>query len=88
MVSTPAVPPATTLPPAVVEYDVELVAVPFPPAAIPKKPGAQRSLLDMDRRDFIMLGAGIFGTLGAVLAAVGLYKIANKKPPEPKEGDK
>jgi serine/threonine protein kinase len=74
--------PPTTPPTAAEEYDVELVPIPFPPAAIPKKPGARRSLLDMDRRDFIMLGTGVVGTLLAILAAIGLNKLANRKPPD------
>ncbi|HLW66027.1 MAG TPA: serine/threonine-protein kinase [Gemmataceae bacterium] len=87
----PVVPtPAPSAQPAVPapqpdEYDVELVPIPFPPAVIPRKPGSRRSLLDLDRRDFIMLGTGMVGGLLAILAAIGLNKLANRKPPE---GDK
>ncbi|HEV3142265.1 MAG TPA: serine/threonine-protein kinase [Gemmataceae bacterium] len=87
VVSAPA--PPTAPPAAQGEYDVELVPIPFPPPVVPKKPSPQRSLLDMDRRDFIMLGGGVIGTVLAILAAMGLNKLANRKPPENKsEGEK
>ena len=83
VVQTPLPPAPPAMPSAAAdEYDVELVPIPFPPAIIPKKPGSQRSLLDMDRRDFIMLGTGVVGTLLAILAAIGLNKLANRKPLE------
>jgi hypothetical protein len=83
VVQTPMPPAPTASSPATSdEYDVELVPIPFPPAVMPKKPGSRRSLLDMDRRDFIMLGTGVVGTLLAILAAIGLNKLANRKPPE------
>jgi serine/threonine protein kinase len=83
VVQTP-MPPTPPVPPPVAaeEYDVELVPIPFPPAVIPRKPGSRRSLLDMDRRDFIMLGTGVVGTLLAILAALGLNRLANRKPQE------
>jgi len=88
-VQTPMPTPPAAAPAAHGEYDVELVPIPFPPAIIPKKPGSQRTLLDLDRRDFIMLGGGVIGTLLAILAAAGLNKVANRKSPESKsEGEK
>jgi eukaryotic-like serine/threonine-protein kinase len=87
VVQTPAPPSPPAVPaPKPEEYDVELVPIPFPPAVIPRKPGARRSLLDMDRRDFIMLGTGMVGTVLAILAAIGLNKWVNRKPPP--EGEK
>src|SRR5262249_23150076 len=81
--------PSTASPAPHGEYDVELVPIPFPPAMIPKRPGSRRNLLDLDRRDFIMLGGGVVGTLLAILAAAGLNKLANRKPSESKsEGEK
>ena len=59
---SPLAPPtgAHALPPAIPsmpvgEFDVELVAVPCPPAVMPRKPRDQRSLVELDRRDFIMM---------------------------------
>jgi serine/threonine protein kinase len=63
-----------------VEYDVELVAIPCPPPVMPKKPADQRSLLDMDRRDFIMFGGGIASALLTILATVGLVRLVRRKP--------
>jgi serine/threonine-protein kinase len=75
-------PPA---PAATAEFDVELVAIPFPPTGKPKKPGDQRGLLDMDRRDFIMFGSGIVGALITVLATAGLVSLVRRKPPKEDE---
>jgi len=69
-------------PAAAGEFDVELVAIPCPPPVPPKKPGAQRSLLDMDRRDFIMFGGGIASALVTILATAGLVRLVRSKPPE------
>ena len=82
----PAAPtPAPTAPPAtqtIAEYDVELVAIPFPPANKPRLPRDQRPLYDLDRRDFIMLGGGLAGAVIAILAAMGLARVVRRKPPE------
>ena len=77
--------PAPTAPPAtqtIAEYDVELVAIPFPPANKPRLPRDQRPLYDLDRRDFIMLGGGLAGAVIAILAAMGLARVVRRKPPE------
>ncbi len=83
--AVPLAPPVATLTsptPATAEYDVELMAIPFPPATKPRLPRDQRPLYDMDRRDFLMLGGGVIGTVIAILAAMGLAKALRKKPPE------
>lgn len=72
--------PTTTAPAANEEFDVELVAIPFAPPVAPKKPGDSRSILDMDRRDFIMFGAGITGALVTVLATMGLVRLVRRQP--------
>lgn len=64
------------------EYDVELVAIPCPPPGKPKRPGDPRSLLDMDRRDFIMFGGGIASALVTILATVGLVRLLRSDPKE------
>jgi len=68
---------------AVVEYDVELVAIPCPPPVAPRKPREQRSLFDLDRRDFLMMSAGVGGTVAAVLFGLGVAKLLQRKPEEP-----
>ena len=80
---TPA-PTAPPLPAAPIntEYDVELVAIPFPPANKPRLPRDRRPLYDLDRRDFIMLGGGLAGAVIAILAAMGLARVVHRKPPE------
>ena len=40
-----------------------------------KLPGAKRPLHDLDRRDFIMLAAGVGGTVAAILSAMGLARL-------------
>jgi serine/threonine protein kinase len=70
------------------EFDVELVAVP-PPAAAPMMPSPmrgrpadeERSLTDLDRRDFIMAGAGGGVVLFAILAGYGLSRLLKSSPP-------
>ncbi len=77
----PLAPPAPApTSPTTGEYDVELVAIPFPPATKPRLARDQRPLYDMDRRDFLMLGGGVAGTVLAILAAMGLAKALRKKP--------
>jgi hypothetical protein len=63
------------------EYDVDLVAVPCAP---PRKPRDQRSLIDLDRRDFIMMGAGVFGSIIAVLGGLLMAKAFQRKPTDEK----
>ena len=75
--TAPPPPPATQ---TIAEYDVELVAIPFPPANKPRLPRDQRPLYDLDRRDFIMLGGGLAGAVIAILAAMGLARVVRRKP--------
>ena len=69
------------------EVDVELVLEPglvlAPPAAQPEQPKEERSLLEPDRRDWIMLAAGASGVLLAVGLGYGLARLLRKKPEEP-----
>lgn len=79
--AAPAVTPAA--------FDVELVLVPDPQP--PKRKGAAdeepRGLLELDRRDAIMLSAG--GVLGglAFLAGWGLNRLLSRTPPPPEPPD-
>lgn len=77
----PVAPPAPAAAPAPVgtEYDVDLVAVPCPP---PRKPRDERSFFDLDRRDFIMAGTGVLGSLLAVLFGLLMAKAFQRKPEE------
>jgi hypothetical protein len=79
--TVPAVPSADN-------FDVDLVAVPCPPPQ-PRKPRDQRSLFDLDRRDFIMMGTGVGGSVLAVLAGLLMAKAFQRKPTEekPKPGE-
>jgi len=67
------------------EYDVEIVTAPIPqPAAAPPKPkgdGDDRSLLDLDRRDYMMAGIGGGLVLSAILAGYGISRLFRKAPP-------
>jgi hypothetical protein len=95
----PEAAPAAPAPPAAAplqmaatpgEFDVELVAIPAPPPVKPKRPGDKRSLLELDNRDFIMLGAGVVGTILAVLMGLVLAKAIGGQKPEtpPTESEK
>ncbi len=65
------------------DFDVELVAIPAPPPVKPRRPGDKRSLLELDQRDFLLLGAGVAGTIIAVLMGLVLAKaVSGKKPAE------
>jgi serine/threonine protein kinase len=70
------------------EYDVELVAIPIaPPQKVQPTPGVERKpLYELDRRDFIMLGSGMAGTLLAIAAALGLARLFRKRPEEKPPG--
>jgi hypothetical protein len=50
----------------------------------PIKPRDQRPLYELDRRDFILLGAGVAGTLIAILTAMGLARLV-RRPDDKKE---
>ena len=43
----------------------------------------ERSLVDLDRRDWIMLASGAAGVLFAVGLGYGLARLLRKKPEEP-----
>jgi hypothetical protein len=69
------------------EVDVELVldtgAVSIAPQVQIVKVKEERSLLEPDRRDWIMLAAGASGVLVAVGLGFGLARLLRKKPEEP-----
>ena len=82
-VLTPLAP--TAIPPDEM-VNVELVEFP-PPAKVAaddeeEEEEAPRSLLDLNRRDFIMLGGGSLAVLVAIGAGYGLSKMVRKKPEE------
>lgn len=79
MTEATTAPSASLKPASAGEFDVELVAVPCPPPVKPRIPRDQRSLLDLDRRDFIMMSAGVGGTLAAVLLGLGVAKLLQGK---------
>jgi hypothetical protein len=58
------------------EYDVEIVGA-APPVAPPKPPGDddERSLLELDRRDYIMAGAGGGIVALAILMGYGISRL-------------
>ena len=68
------------------EFDVELIAIPVPPPVKPKRPGDKRSLLELDNRDFIMLGVGVAGTIIAVIMGLVFAKAIGGKKPDDKPG--
>jgi hypothetical protein len=90
--ATPTKPAAPLPPPAEPTIDVELVTLPppAPPPRIPEpEPEPDRTLFDLDQRDFIMLAAGAGGVLVAVVLGVLLAgalrpqvteKMAEKEP--------
>jgi serine/threonine protein kinase len=73
--------------PAAEEVEVELVldsgAAPAAPQVQIVKVKDERSLLEPDRRDWIMLAAGATGVLAAVGLGFGLARLLRKKPEEP-----
>ena len=96
----PVAPPPVAPRPAVAaplpfpeEVDVELVVMP-PPVVIQAPPEVrvvqvkdERSLLQPDRRDWIMLASGAAGVLAAVGLGYGLARLLRKPPPEPPASD-
>jgi eukaryotic-like serine/threonine-protein kinase len=87
-VAAPVVPMAAAVPmaarPASMDIDVELVPVSAPTQAAEDD---RRGLLDLNRRDVIMLCGGGAMVLGAILAGYGVSRALRKEPPpEPPEG--
>jgi len=85
----PAVPTAAPAPPpprpapavAPLDIDVELVSIPLPAEA-----DDRRGLVELNRRDVIMLCGGGAMVLGAILIGYGLSRALHKEPPpEPPE---
>jgi serine/threonine protein kinase len=73
--------PAPFVPVALAPDDmvnVELVELPTPSEG--EEDVEERSLLDLNRRDFTMLGAGALAVLVAIGAGYGLSKLVRKKP--------
>jgi serine/threonine protein kinase len=82
-VLAPTPPPARPAPVVVpLDIDVELVSIPLPASA-----DDRRGLLELSRRDVIMLCGGGAMVLGAILAGYGLSRALRKEPPaaEPPE---
>jgi eukaryotic-like serine/threonine-protein kinase len=78
----PAIPVAAP-PVAMADYDVELVSVPEP-----RRSGDQRGLLELNRRDAIMLVAGGTLVFAAIAAGWGLSRVLRRQPqPESPAGD-
>jgi serine/threonine protein kinase len=73
-------------PPAEESVDVELVTIPEPearPAIVPMPfTPAERPLLPLDRRDWLMLAGGAIGVLSAVGLGYGLARALRRKDPE------
>jgi serine/threonine protein kinase len=75
---TPAPAPARPAPiVAPLDIDVELVSIPLPPAGATDE---SRGLLELNRRDAIMLCAGGAMVLSAILAGYGLSRALRKEP--------
>ena len=85
-VPSPIPAPPVASPPMAGGFDVELVAIPFAPPK-PVKPRDQRSLFQLDRRDFIMLGTGAGATVAAVLVGLVAAKALQTKPIEEKPAE-
>jgi eukaryotic-like serine/threonine-protein kinase len=67
------------------EYDVEIIgAVPMP-IVEPKAIDEHRSLMELDRRDWIMLGAGGGLVAGALTIGFSLFRILHSKPDDEKK---
>jgi hypothetical protein len=87
--AAPATPPPRPAPVvAPLDIDVELVSIPLPAEA-----DDRRGLLELNRRDIIMLCGGGAMVLGAILIGYGLSRALHKEPPPeppdpnaPKEG--
>lgn len=58
------------------EVNVELVS--WPPRQVPAVEPEARSLIDLDRRDFLMLAAGATGVLAAGFVGLGLSRLLRK----------
>ena len=77
-----------TLPPPVVPQAVPALN-PFPvgPPVIVRAPD-DRSLMDLNRRDMMLLGLGGFGVLASVALGYGLAQVIRRKQPETEEPEK
>ena len=70
------------------DFDIEVVMIEPPPKKKRRGEEEPRGLLELDRRDFLMLGLGGGGVCFAILVGMGLAKIIRKKendPPVPSE---
>jgi len=75
--SAPVAAPARPAPiVAPLDIDVELVSIP-----LPESPDDRRGLLELNRRDVIMLCGGGAMVLGAILVGYGLSRALHKEPP-------
>ena len=85
--ASPTVAPLVTAPVAAISlasFDVELIPVPLPAGDAKDGRRARRGLLELNRRDAIMLVAGAALVILAILVGFGLSKLlGHKPPPEP-----
>jgi serine/threonine protein kinase len=82
-VAAPAKPAAPTAQ-VVADFDVELVPVVDLPPSV-KKAVERKAGWHLTRRDFLMFGAGVGGTLTAIGLSWLLAHLASGPPPEPKD---
>jgi serine/threonine protein kinase len=70
------------------EYNVELVTLPeYPPATAPPVEEEPKSIWELSRRDFVLLGLGAVGILTSIGVGYTLARVLRKKEPDPAEPD-
>ncbi len=79
MPAMPKIQPHVALPPPHLPDEINVELVPLPTA---QEEDAPRSALELNRRDFVLLGAGSLGVLLAMGAGYGLSRAVRRKMPE------
>jgi hypothetical protein len=78
----PRKPAAAAAPaPPTVEFDVELVPIPEPASSKRKRDDEPRGLMELNRRDALMLCSGGGLVVAAIAAGWGLYRLLRREPP-------